>query len=70
MMKTIAKNRIAKFLPRISNITMYSLDNGFNGAPVSNLDWAIKMDAKFVWDGTSKGKARCHSNLWYEFDIE
>lgn len=68
MMKTIAKNRVAAFLPKIANVTVYSLDNGFKGEPAT-IEWAVKLDAKFMWDGKSKGKARCHSNLWYEFEV-
>ncbi len=66
-MKTIPTNRIAAFLPKIKNVKVYSLDNGFKGEP-SNIDWAVKLGAKFKTDG-AKGVARCHSNLWYEFEV-
>ena len=68
-MKTIASNRIQKFLPRFANIRCYSLDNSFTGEPVTSLDFAVRVGAKFQWDGATKGRARCHSNLWYDFDV-
>lgn len=67
MMKTIAKNRVAAFLPKITNVKCYSLDNGFSGTDAT-IDWAVKLQAKFSTDG-KKGVARCHSNLWYEFEV-
>ena len=74
-MKTIARNRLDKFIPRISNVRIYSLDNSFSGETAKDdaysIGWARKMDAKFQHDeATGKGRARCHSNLWYEFDVK
>lgn len=73
-MKTIAKNRLDKFLPRIKNVRIYSLENSFTGQPASDpqraIEFAAKVGAKFAHDAaTNTGRARCHSNLWYEFDV-
>jgi hypothetical protein len=73
-MKTIAKNRVEKFAPRIRNIRSYTLENGFTGQPVPDekrsIDFAINTGAKFSFDPeTMTGKARHHSNSWFEFDV-
>lgn len=70
-MKTIRKNSVEKFIKRAFNIKVYTLDNGFTGVPVNDLVWAIYLDAKFSYDSqTGTGRARLHSNCWYEFDVK
>lgn len=73
-MKTIARNRLDKFAPRFCNVRIYSLDNCFSGEAAKDdaycINWARKLDAKFQIDeATGTGRARVHSNLWYEFDV-
>ena len=73
-MKTIACNRLDKFAPRFRNVRIYSLENCFTGETAKDdvycIEWARKLDAKFQVDEASgKGRARVHSNLWYEFDV-
>lgn len=73
-MQTIAKNRLEAFAARITNVRVYSLENNFRGEPAHSdaaaIDFARRVGAKFRFDAaTRQGQARCHSNLWYEFDV-
>lgn len=75
-MKTIAKNRLHKFIPRIRNIKSFTLENGFRGETVADenvkryLDFAVKTDAKFRYNPeTLKGSAKHHSNHWFDFEL-
>lgn len=75
MNKTIAKNRLEQFIPRIQNVRVYSLENSFSGKHAQSdeaaINFAVKVGAKFIHDAsTGTGQARCHSNLWYEFDVD
>jgi len=74
-MKTIARNRLDKYVSRFSNVRIYSLDNCFTGEAAKDdaycIEWARKLEAKFQIDeATGAGRARVHSNLWYEFDVK
>lgn len=74
-MRTIQKNRTAKFVQRITKLVSYTLQNGFSGetVPAENIaramDFAVKCGAKFqIDDATNYGRVRLHSNHWYEFE--
>jgi hypothetical protein len=74
-MATIAKNRIEKFLPKITGGAFYSLDNHFSGKPATADQirdfirfWVNHGLGKMSLDGT-KGRYRLHSNEWAEFEV-
>lgn len=74
-MTTIAKTRWEKTLANVTEIKIFTLDNGFCGETravigsefISNLR---KFDAKVRWNKeTGFAVARFHSNWWYEFKV-
>lgn len=74
-MTTIARNRIEKILPRITSGTRYTLDNYFNGEPVSAEQvcnfirtWTERRAGKMTVDG-AKGRYHLHDNHWVEFEV-
>ena len=72
--QTIQSRHIGKHLDKISNMTVFSLENGFSGKPVADqagaLAFAIgRLGCKLQVSKTEgKGRIRAHGNLWYEFD--
>ena len=75
-MKTIPKNRALIIIEQIVSAKAFTLDNGFSGAPVEELDWLkshLSRDgsrAKITFDKeTGHGQASLHSNAWYEFEV-
>lgn len=74
-MKTIAKNRLAAFMPKITQAKSYRLDNNFSGESVPNLsamaDFALRMGANARIDPeTCTGRITYHSNHWVEFTYD
>ena len=73
-MQTIPKNRTAPIIDSITAIQSFTLDNGFIGRPVEDLDWAKdflkRTQPKISFDKyRGYGVARMHSNAWYEFQV-
>jgi hypothetical protein len=68
-LKTIQKRCVINHLSRISNIRIYSLENGFVGELIKKIsDYSLQNGKLRVDEDTHKGHLRVHSNLWYEFD--
>jgi hypothetical protein len=68
MERTIRKNskEFTAALKGARNVRVYSLDNGFRGAPVAEFPrW---VDDFALYAGAAGYKARVHSNLWVEFE--
>jgi hypothetical protein len=74
-MKTVARNRIEKVLPRVIGGAFFSLGNHFTGEAASADEaqayirkWTDHGLGKLQIDGT-KGRYRLHSNEWLEIDL-
>jgi hypothetical protein len=74
-MTTIAKNRIEKFLPKVTGGKFYSLSNHFIGEEATAEQivsfvrfWTDHGLGKMTLDGTH-GRYRLHSNEWAEFEV-
>jgi hypothetical protein len=73
--KTIAKNRVAKFLEKVTNAKAYTLDNYFRGEEIKDLnhmrEWAAKLQGKVqIIPETKTGQIHYHSNHWVEFNYQ
>lgn len=70
---TIQRRHSEKWLARIANVRAFTLENGFCGkaSPVDALRWAIeKLGDNLQINGErTRGRLRCNSNCWYEFDV-
>lgn len=70
---TVQRRHSAKWLSRIVNVRAFTLENGFSGAscPVDALRFAVDKlgDNLQISADKAHGRLRCHSNCWYEFDI-
>lgn len=70
--KTIPVTRHAAHLAKISNLMLYTLDNGFKGEPVEDrerhLTHALKDSKLQIDKAAGKGIIRCSNRHWYKFD--
>lgn len=74
MQVTVAKNRTSHILAGITSAKAFTLDNGFSGTSVEELEWLrsylMKLNPKVSFDKIAgTGIARLHSNAWYEFKV-
>jgi hypothetical protein len=74
-MATVARNRIEKILPAVGSGKRFTLENHFNGEPVTAAQvcdfirmWTARQSGKMTVNG-NKGCYHLHSNHWVEFEV-
>lgn len=70
---TIQNRHSEKWLAKIVNVRAFTLENHFSGkdCPVAALRFAIERlgDNLQLSADKTRGRLRCHSNCWYEFEV-
>lgn len=70
---TVQRRHSEKWLAKITRVTAFTLENNFHGkeCPVSALRFAIERlgDNFQISRDKRRGRLRCHSNCWYEFEL-
>lgn len=69
-MKTIAKNtkKFRQVLENAKSITVYTLDNCFDGQPVEKISEQRIASGKMVQKSESQFTLHIHSNCWYKIE--
>ena len=72
MQKTIRKNQIDAFLAKVVSAKCYSLDNGFSGATVEDIEYLRSHIQRLgksritFCEETGKGEISLHGNCWFD----